>query len=41
VREIGGFRVLTKAPEALLMVCAIAVLTVAMWSYANLDSDTL
>jgi hypothetical protein len=39
VREIGGFRVLSKAPEAVLMVCAIAVLAVAMCVYANFDSD--
>jgi hypothetical protein len=41
VREIGGFRVLTKAPETVRMVCAIAVLAVAMWLYTNFDSDTL
>ena len=41
MREIGGFRVLTKVPEALLMVGAIAALAVAMWLYGNFDSDTL
>jgi hypothetical protein len=41
VREIGGFRGLTKVPEALLMVGAIAALAVGRWSYANFDSDTL
>ncbi len=41
MREIGGFRVLTKAPEALLMVGAIAAVAVAMLSYATFDSDTL
>jgi len=29
------------APEALLVVGAIAALAVAMWSYVNFDSDTL
>jgi hypothetical protein len=41
VHEISGFRGLTKAPEALLMVGAIAALAVAMWSYSNFDSDIL
>ena len=39
--KIGGFRVLTKAPGALLMVGAIAALAVALWSHANFDSDIL
>ncbi|MDQ3636406.1 MAG: hypothetical protein M3426_00185 [Actinomycetota bacterium] len=34
-------RVSTKAPDALLIVCAIAVLGVATWLYASVDSDTL
>ncbi len=32
---------LTKTPEALLVVGAIAALAVAMWSHANFDSDIL
>jgi hypothetical protein len=32
---------LTKTPEALLVVGAIAALPVAMWSHANFDSDIL
>jgi hypothetical protein len=32
---------LTKTPEALLVVGAIAALAVAMWSQANFDSDIL
>ncbi|MBA3474182.1 MAG: hypothetical protein H0T57_13315 [Rubrobacter sp.] len=40
-RKTGGLRVSTKAPDALLIVCAIAVLGVATWLYASVDSDTL
>jgi hypothetical protein len=32
---------LSKAPEALLVVGAIAVLAVETWLYASVDSDTL
>ncbi len=39
VSEISGFRVITKAPEALLMVGAVVAVT--MWSDAMFDSDNL
>jgi hypothetical protein len=41
VSEIGGFRDLTKTPEALLMVGTLVAIAMAWWSYANFDSGSL